>query len=540
MSFKQFSFDNALCAALESAGYRSASALNEALIPQYLNACDLYVTAPLGAGKTTSALICAFHQTMQLKTDTNTEDNAPSVIILVPTREQGNHVVRTAIEISRFIPNAPRISTCQNPYHLIENPPPFYMDILVTTPENFVDSIKEKNISAHRVQTVIYKCADQMIDAGYWNEMERIHRLMPKDYQSVILASNSLEGDLAEISRVFQKSPFKYTAQAHDDTNCFINERVQIADHLDHKKQLLDFLVRDGEVTCAYIITCTSVSAKKLSLYLQSKLLPNTLVLDKGKTDVDANVADEERKYLPKIVIGTDTSIRKLGDQSASHIINFQFPRSPEIYFSRQRYLSDKTKNPAVISLVNACESKRLTFLEGIINKPLLQGLIPGLEPELAKNKHKNNRQGRPQKRHDRKQKSAQNSEYSGFMRSNTRRTQPQENEESLTKNTKPAPLDAKLKKKKQKNQYGAKNQGNSASKPYREPLSSNDSQPSYHANYGEKLYQNDSTAAQEKTQANIKIQRKFIIPDEDIPSKKGTSTISRIAGKLGLSTKKQ
>ncbi|MBL4608293.1 MAG: DEAD/DEAH box helicase, partial [Pseudomonadales bacterium] len=103
MSFKNFSFNPSLCAALDSAGYRSSTPLNETIIPHYLNSEDLYICAPIGSGKTTTSLICAINQLLQEHDDV-VALNTPSVIVLAPTREQKNHTIRTRKEICRFLP----------------------------------------------------------------------------------------------------------------------------------------------------------------------------------------------------------------------------------------------------------------------------------------------------------------------------------------------------------------------------------------------------------------------------------------------------
>ena len=540
MSFKNYSFNHTLCAALDNAGYGSVTDLNKVIIPHFLNADDLYITAPVGAGKTTTILICALNQAMLSRENTGSHNNAPSMIVLAPTREQVNHVIRTVKEICRFLPNAPSISMCQNPYHFPEEPLDIHIDILVSTPENLVDSIKEKTVSTHQVKSVIFKSADQMIDAGYWNEMDRIHQLMPSGYQSIILASNNLEGDLLEISRVFQKSPFQYSQQSDIKESSPVGERVHIADNYEHKKVLLDFLIRDGEVSRALIITSTSACAKNLSVYLQSTHLPNTLVLNGCNTEVDAEVEDSERKYLPKIFIGTDDNIRKLKNKRASHIINFHFPRCPEAYFARQAYLSKKTRNPMIISLVEKSENKRLGFIENIINKPLLQGLIPGLEPKSAQKQNKKGRYGRQQKGGSQTQKHAHKNEYSGFMRSNTRRTQSTEESNDQNQNIKSPQVEIKPQVKNNKQQKPKKRSyGNTAERISYNRYDNEESQPLYNADHQKKLYQQEGLSdEQHKTQPIIKVQRKIKVSDKVIKQEKEASTISRIAGKLGLSTK--
>ncbi len=540
MSFKKFSFHNTVCTALDSAGYRLCTPLNETMIPHYMNNEDLYISAPIGSGKTTTSLICALNQIMLTRDSEASQLNTPSVIILTPTREQAHHIIRTIKEICRFIPAPPSVVLCQNPYRFIEDAPALHVDILVTTPENIADSIKEKTVSTDGIKSIIYASADQVLDAGYWHEMDRIQRALPSEHQSIILASSNQEVDLDEISRLFQNNPFRFTAKVENKEERFISERVYIADDFKHKKALLDFLVRDGEVDTAFVISNTTSCARNLSAYLQKNGLPNTLLLDGDKLEIDADISANERKYLPQIFIGTNNNIRTLDNCRASHIINFHFPPSPECYFSRQNYLSKKTRHPAIISLVGKSENKKLNLLERLVDKTLLRGVIPGLEPKTTPKQNKKGRHGRPQKGNNPSQKTAQQNEYSGFMRSNTRRTQSGTESNGQNNDIKPASTQALPQKKhKPKQAVGNSSQNIQTRTPNYNHYKADQAQNSYNDHYRETNYQEEWPDEKEKAQPIIKVQRKIKTTDENSSSLKPTSKISRIAGKLGLSTKK-
>ena len=544
MSFKKFSFHNALCSALDRAGYRLCTDLNEVMIPHHMNNEDLYISAPIGSGKTTTSLICALNQIVQSRDNTPPKLNTPSVIILASTREQAHHIIRTAKEICRFIPTPPNVTLCPNPYRFIEEAPALHIDILVATPENLADSIKEKTISPSGVKSIICASADQMLDAGYWNEMDRIQRALPSEHQSIILASSNQEVDLDEISRLFQNNPFRYTAKIEDKEERFISERVYIADNFKHKKALLEFLVRDGEVSTAFVVSNTTSCARNLSAYLQKNCLPNTLLLDGDKLEIDADISVNERKYLPRIYIGTNNSIRTLDNTRASHIINFHFPPSPECYFSKQNYLNKKTRHPAIISLLDKSESKKLNLIERLVDKALLRGVIPGLEPKTTPKQNKKGRHGRPNKGNNSSQKTAQQNEYSGFMRSNTRRTQngtesSGQNNETAPTSTQPPPQRKHKPKHKPKQTMGNSSQNNQTRTPNYNHYKAGQTQNSYNDHYRETNHQEEWPDEKEKAQPIIKIQRKIKATEENSSSSKPASKISRIAGKLGLSTKK-
>lgn len=544
MSFDQYSSSTDLQTALLRTGYQTARPVQQAILSRYAQGEDLFISASAGSGKTTACLIAALEHL--LRTDSK-KDNCehPRVIIMVPGREQGHHVIRTFKEISRFIPKTPSIALCPNPYRLVEDEESIQprtlssVDIVVATPENLVDCIKEGKITLNGVRTIIYKNADQLLDAGYWHEMDRIHQSLPPAHQSVFLATHNYEGDLAEISRLLQNAPFKYSAD--NDTKSYrISERIHIADSFAHKKALLDFIVRDGEVTVAVIITNTAVCAKKLSSYLQQEQLPNTLLSRQGAVIADLALTASQKKYLPIILIGTHDCIRAHHPR-ASHLINFNFPRCPDDYFGRFNYLNTNLAHPAIISLVDKSDQKKLSLLENSLDKPLLHGTIPGLEPRSTL-KNKKGKYGRPHKDRMPSQSTIERpAEYSGYMRSNTRRGhnapfKKAPNEDSNTKPLVSAQVPGKTALVAKKNRTVKNASTSQGQRPMGSQFGRQDARPTqnrYQTHYAEA-----EPAQKQKSEPVIKVQKKPSLTAEKSSTIVEKIKSSRIAGKLGLSKK--
>ena len=541
MSFENLSLSDILPAALSKAGYSVARNFQKEVISSYATGQDLLITSPMGDGKCTATLIAAL-QKLLLEKEANSSraDNCPQVIIMTPTLEQANHTIRSYLEICQFIPDAPRIALCLTPYTFAGESSKKVIDILVATPERLVDSLKEETISTQLVQTLIFKNADQLLDAGYWQEMDRTHQALKHTYQTIILASSNQGGDLPDVSRILQRSPLIIDIEKSKKPSAWFNERLHLASNLQHKKALLDFLLRDGEISTALVFTATLACAQRLASFLDGMGLPNTV---RTHSKDCLNSTDKaHKKQVPEIIIGTDFGMRGADIQRVTHIVNFSFPRSPEIYFSRFDYLDKKYLNPVIISLADSCESKKVTLLESLIETPLLRSVIPGLEPKLSQKPRRKSKHGKQKKTRTKQSNSDRVSEYSGFMRSNTRREQlsnkaelypasqqipddnnhPQAKKEvgnrAIQRNS-PSPKKTATNKKKH-----SENQG--LLSPYGNNLHTETSSYSYPA-YEE----------QKKPQPQIKFQKKVKLSQTVEPNKPEEKT-SRISGKLKISPK--
>lgn len=538
MSFELFALNTTLQHALNKTGYQTAFAVQTALLPHYAKGSDLFINAPSGAGKTTACLIAALQHLLE---NQHPDGSGPRLVVMTSGREQAHHVIRTFREITRHIPHAPRIALCPNPYR-VENdendlplPSALIAPVLVATPENLIDCIKEDKINLSGTRTVIYKNADQLLDAGYWHELERIHRALPPRHQSIFLATHSYEGDLAEVSRLFQKSPFTYS-EAHTQPKPPYSERIHLADDLAHKKALLDFIVRDGEVSTALVLTQTTACATRLARFLQQMDLPSTLLTPQGSRVFDVALTAQQKKYVPAIFIGTHASAR-IAQPRASHVINFNFPSCTDDYSARFAYLDAKQDYPVFISLVSKLDQKKLLLLENSRDKPLLRGLIPGLEPKSG-HKPRRGRFGHTPKEQAQQATGDKANEYSGFMRSNTRR-----GHHSQTP-PKSAPVPKKI-------EYKAQDKTEHAKQSFKKrPVSSTpqlstglrtrDDTAARYSAHSSQHHHDDSWESNQKhkNEPLIKVQKKVAPSTEQTPSPVEKIKASRIMGRLGLTKK--
>lgn len=541
MSFENLSLSDALPAALTKAGYSVARNFQKELISNYASGQDLLITSPMGDGKCTATLIAAL-QKLLLEKEANSSraDNCPQVIIMTPTLEQANHTIRSYLEICQFIPDAPRIALCLTPYTFAGESSKKVIDILVATPERLVDSLKEETISTQFVQTLIFKNADQLLDAGYWQEMDRTHQALKHSHQTIILASSNQGGDLPDVSRILQRNPLILDIEKSEEPSVWFNERLHLASNLQHKKALLDFLLRDGEISTALVFTATLACAHRLASFLDGMGLPNTVRTH--SKDCLSNTDNPHKKQIPEIIIGTDFGMRGTNTQHVTHIVNFNFPRSPEIYFSRFGYLNKKYRNPVVISLVDTCENKKVTLLESLIETPLLRSVIPGLEPKLSQKPRRKNKYGKQKKARTNQNNSDRVSEYSGFMRSNTRREQLSNKAELY-----PAPQQTPDDNKHPQADKGAGNRAIQKNSPSPKKMAANKKRRSENQGllspYSNKLqteassYSYPAYEEQKKTQPQIKFQKKIKLPQTAEPNSPEEKA-SRISGKLKISPK--
>ncbi|WP_245619277.1 DEAD/DEAH box helicase [Methanogenium cariaci] len=182
-------------------GFEEPTPIQAQAIPPILEGKDVTGQAQTGTGKTAAFGIPALH-TVDL-TSTKTQ-----VIVLSPTRELA---IQTAEEFNR-------LSKYMKKLHVL----PVYggqpierqfralrvgVQIVVGTPGRVLDHLDRGTLSLKDVKMVVLDEADQMLDMGFREDIEKIIADTPKDRQTVLFSATIPAPPIKEISRRFQNKP---------------------------------------------------------------------------------------------------------------------------------------------------------------------------------------------------------------------------------------------------------------------------------------------------------------------------------------------
>ena len=100
MNFTDFGFDDDLMDGIESMGYKTATAVQAAVIPHLLDGKDIIAAAQTGTGKTAAFLLPLIQNILW---HTN-NDNQVNAMVIVPTRELAVQIVQILEGVSYYTP----------------------------------------------------------------------------------------------------------------------------------------------------------------------------------------------------------------------------------------------------------------------------------------------------------------------------------------------------------------------------------------------------------------------------------------------------
>lgn len=366
--------DPSLKLALTEAGYEKPTDVQTATFEAALDGQDLFVSAKTGSGKTAAFLIPTFEQLLFA------EPGHIQALVLVPTRELAQQVLKHAKQIARYTPiklgHIGGGTDIHKQNDLIANPPQF----LVATPGRLSELLAKDLIDLSGVKILVLDEADRMLDMGFSDEVlaisEHCTARSQTQFYSATLANKGLRGLASLLLFEPEIIELNQTKDAHEG----IVQQVVYADDFDHKVQLSRWLIEQESDGPCIVFCNTKETADKLYAALQqTDLAVGILHGDRDQKQRNLMMSKMRRAQL-KALVATDIAARGLDIESLGLVINFDMPRRAELYVHRIGRTGRAGKLGTAVSLISAPEYNLLSSIERYLKQHFSRRKIKALE----------------------------------------------------------------------------------------------------------------------------------------------------------------
>ncbi|KZX85273.1 hypothetical protein A3715_28550, partial [Oleiphilus sp. HI0009] len=298
--------DEQLLDAVKEAGFQSPTAVQEACFEPALDGQDLFVSAETGSGKTAAYLLPTFERLL------GRDQGEPLALILVPTRELAQQVLRQAKQLGRFTDLTFGIvsggTDIKKQIELVKNSP----QIIIATPGRLSEVVTRDDFDLSSIEALILDEADRLLDMGFSDEVLSIaeHCLarMQTSMFSATLANKSLRG-LAEALLTNPETLELYqTSDKHQD----ITQQIIFADDKAHKFKLIQWLIENEEYKHCVVFCNSKEQADQVYRVMQQQNI-SAGILHGDKDQKQRNlVMSKLRREQVKVLIATDVAARGL------------------------------------------------------------------------------------------------------------------------------------------------------------------------------------------------------------------------------------
>ncbi|MCC5827607.1 ATP-dependent RNA helicase SrmB, partial [Alkalimonas sp.] len=332
MQFDEFDLDPALNRALQKCGFKQATQIQQMVLPFALEARDILACAPTGTGKTLAFLLPAIQYLLDFP---RRSPGFARVLIMTPTRELAYQVHQEIQKLIQFTDLNAGVITGGIHYDSHTDVLTKNNDLLVATPGRLTEYLDKEKFQAEHIELLILDEADRMLDMGFIGEMNRIV-LEARQRKQTMLFSATLEGaNLERFAGHSLHEPERIEAEPPRRERGKITQWIHLADDVNHKLVLLTHLLKQPEVQKAIVFVKTRERLAQLTGQLQTAGIRNAWLQGEMPLDKRQQAIFRFQQGQVPVLLATDVAARGLDIDDISHVINYDMPRTADIYVHR-------------------------------------------------------------------------------------------------------------------------------------------------------------------------------------------------------------
>ncbi|HEU5253175.1 MAG TPA: DEAD/DEAH box helicase [Solirubrobacterales bacterium] len=354
-AFKDLGLSPDIQQALDELGFEEPTPIQEQAIPELLGGHDVIGQAQTGTGKT-----AAFGLPLLQYLDPDNDE--VQAVVLTPTRElciQVTQALRTFaehldIEIVAVFGGAPirsQQSQLRSGAHVV-----------VATVGRMKDLMSRRSLVLTAARYVVLDEADEMLDLGFIEDVEKILRMCPSGRQTALFSA-TMPPPIQKLAEGYMYDPVTIKITPKQLTVDKISQAFVEVPAKEKASRLVE-LLKTEEPEQAIIFTRTKIGASKLEKTLKDKGLDVKALHGDLSQGVRDGVMISFKDHRVKLLVATDIAARGLDVEHVTHVINYDVPNSSETYVHRIGRTGRVGRTGRAITFVTPDQRDEITRIE--------------------------------------------------------------------------------------------------------------------------------------------------------------------------------
>ena len=362
-SFKDLGLSQGLQTTLEELGYAEPTPIQARAIPELIDGHDVIGQAQTGSGKT-----AAFGLPMLDYIDPSNEET--QAFVLTPTRElciQVTQAMRAyaehldGVEIVAVFGGAPIREQQARLRHGAQ--------VVVATVGRMMDLINRQSLVLTSSRYVVLDEADEMLDLGFIEDVEKILRMCPSGRQTALFSA-TMPAPVARLAETYMYDPTTIRVTPKKLTVDSVEQAYVMVEPRDKLQRVVEVLKAE-EPEQAIIFCRTKIGCSRLERDLSSKGLRVKALhgdLSQGQRD---GVMISFKEHKVPLLVATDIAARGLDIEHVTHVINYDLPNNPEIYVHRIGRTGRVGRTGRAITFATQKQVEDLKTIERTVKAPI-------------------------------------------------------------------------------------------------------------------------------------------------------------------------
>ena len=325
-TFADLGLSKELLLTLDELGYEDPTPIQEQAIPELLAGRDVIGQAQTGTGKT-----AAFGLPLLQYLDPESQET--QAIVLTPTRElciqvtqalraYAEHIPVNVVAVFGGAPVREQSSRVRSGAHVV-----------VATVGRMKDLISRGALVLTGTRYVILDEADEMLDLGFIEDVERILKLCPSGRQTSLFSA-TIPPPVARLAENYMYDPVTIRIEPKKPTVDAIEQAFVEVDRRAKTDRLIEIL-RAEEPEQAIVFCRTKIGTAALDRELRNRGFPVKALhgdMSQGQRD-GVMISFKEHKH--PLLVATDVAARGLDIEHVTHVVNYDVPNDTDTYVHR-------------------------------------------------------------------------------------------------------------------------------------------------------------------------------------------------------------
>ncbi|CAN5467557.1 DEAD/DEAH box helicase [soil metagenome] len=362
-SFKELGLSEDLQNTLDELGYAEPTPIQAQAIPELLDGHDVIGQAQTGSGKT-----AAFGLPLLDHIDPSNKET--QAFVLTPTRElciQVTQAMRTYaehlddVEIVAVFGGAPIREQQARLRHNAQ--------VVVATVGRMMDLINRQSLVLTSSRYVVLDEADEMLDLGFIEDVEKILRMCPSGRQTALFSA-TMPAPVARLAETYMYDPTTIRVTPKKLTVDSVEQAYVMVEPRDKLSRVVEVLKAE-EPEQAIIFCRTKIGCSRLERDLSNKGLRVKALhgdLSQGQRD---GVMISFKEHKVPLLVATDIAARGLDIEHVTHVINYDLPNNPEIYVHRIGRTGRVGRTGRAITFATQKQADDLKTIERVVKAPI-------------------------------------------------------------------------------------------------------------------------------------------------------------------------
>lgn len=354
---------------IKEMGFRKLTEIQEKCIPLILEGNDIIGQAQTGTGKTAAFGIPV------LELLEPAEKNVQAIVVC-PTRELAKQIAGELAKLAKYIPELKVVPiyggvSAESQINGLKSG----AQIVVGTPGRIIDHLERQTLNTDNTDIVILDEADEMLNMGFREDMERILEMIPPERQTLLFSATMPE-PILKLTRQYQKNPVHVKVMEKELTVPQVKQ-YYFEVKPNAKPEALKRIIEAENIKSALIFCNTKKDVDRLVIKLSSGGYP----ADALHGDIKQNKRERRMKSFRDedigILVATDVAARGIDVDSIELVLNYDLPSEPETYIHRIGRTARAGRPGLAYSFVTDRESDKLKAINKIAGTDIPRRELP-------------------------------------------------------------------------------------------------------------------------------------------------------------------